>query len=139
MLPALELITTLATEEEGEDGDHSLHEEASTTRRYLRAARAHHMLLILDIQPGYASFIDEARRLEPFLKQPDVSLALDPEWSLTPPQLPCCMQDAQGRGGAEPVQQPWLQWPDVLDADTWSICVIGCVNCSRGWHPPHLS
>jgi hypothetical protein len=88
VLPALELITTLATEEEGEDGDHSLHEETATTRRYLHAARTHHMLLILDIQPGYASFIDEARRLEPFLKQPDVSLALDPEWSLTPPQLP---------------------------------------------------
>ncbi len=88
VLPALELITTLATAEEGEDGDHSLHEETATTRRYLRAARAHHMLLILDIQPGYATFIEEARRLEPFLKQPDVSLALDPEWSLTPPALP---------------------------------------------------
>jgi hypothetical protein len=84
----LELITTLATEEAGEDGDHALHEETSTTRRYLRTARAHHMLLILDIQPGYGSFIDEARRLEPFLKQPDDSLALDPEWSLEPPVLP---------------------------------------------------
>ena len=88
MLPALELITTLAIGEAGEDGTHALHEEASTIRRYLRAARAHNMLLILDIQPGYASFIDETRRLEPFLKQPDVSLALDPEWSLEPPQLP---------------------------------------------------
>lgn len=88
VLPALELIVTLATAEEGEDGDHSVHEETATTQRYLRAARSHHMLLILDIQPGYASFIDEVRRLEPFLKQPDVSLALDPEWSLTPPALP---------------------------------------------------
>jgi hypothetical protein len=88
VLPALELIATLAIEEAGEDGNHALHEEDSTIRRYLRAARAHHMLLILDIQPGYASFIDEARRLEPFLRQPDVSLALDPEWSLEPPQLP---------------------------------------------------
>jgi hypothetical protein len=88
VLPALELITTLATEEEGEDGDHALREPAATTRRYLRAARAHHMLLILDIQPGYGSFIEEARHLEPFLRQPDVSLAIDPEWSLTPPQLP---------------------------------------------------
>jgi hypothetical protein len=88
VLPALELITTLAIEEPGAGGDHTLHEEPSTIRRYLRAARAHHMLLILDIQPGYAPFIDEVRRLEPFLKQPDVSLALDPEWSLEPPQIP---------------------------------------------------
>ena len=88
VLPAFELISTLVTQEAGENGDHALHEEDSTIRRYLRAARAHEMLLILDIQPGYASFLDEARRLEPFLKQPEVSLALDPEWSMDPPQLP---------------------------------------------------
>ena len=39
-------------------------------------------ILILDIQPGQASFLDEARALEPYLRQPDVSLALDPEWSV---------------------------------------------------------
>lgn len=88
VLPAFELITTLVTQEAGEEGNHALHEETSTVRRYLQAARAHEMLLILDIQPGYASFLDEARRLEPFLKQPEVSLALDPEWSMDPPQLP---------------------------------------------------
>ncbi|HKO38120.1 MAG TPA: hypothetical protein VJU14_07105, partial [Solirubrobacterales bacterium] len=88
VLPAFELISTLVTQEPGEDGNHALHEEASTVRRYLRAARAHEMLLILDVQPGYASFLDEARRLEPFLRQPEVSLALDPEWSMDPPQLP---------------------------------------------------
>jgi hypothetical protein len=88
VLPAFELIATLVTEEAGEEGNHALHEEDATIRRYLRAARAHEMLLILDIQPGYASFLDEARRLEPFLKQPEVSLALDPEWSMDPPQLP---------------------------------------------------
>jgi hypothetical protein len=88
VLPAFELISTLVTQEAGEEGDHALHEEPSVIRRYLRAARAHEMLLILDIQPGYASFLDEARRLEPFLKQPEVSLALDPEWSMEPPQLP---------------------------------------------------
>lgn len=88
VLPAFELIATLVTQEAGEEGDHALHEKASTIRRYLRAARAHEMLLILDIQPGYASFVEEARRLRPFLRQPDVSLALDPEWSMEPPQLP---------------------------------------------------
>ena len=88
VLPALELISTLVVEEPGEDGEYSDHEEASVIRRYLRVARAHKMLLILDIQPGYSSFVAEAKRLEPFLKQPDVSLALDPEWSLDSPVLP---------------------------------------------------
>ncbi len=88
VLPAFELIATLVTQEAGEDGDHALHEDAATVRRYLRAARTHELLLILDIQPGYASFLEEARRLEPFLRQPEVSLALDPEWSMQPPELP---------------------------------------------------
>jgi len=88
VLPAFELIATIVTSEAGDGGDHALRQDPSTIRRYLRAARAHDMLLLLDIQPGYASFAQEAKALEPFLKEPDVSLALDPEWSMDPPQLP---------------------------------------------------
>jgi hypothetical protein len=46
------------------------------------------MLLILDIQPGYAPFMKEVRALRRFLREPDVSVALDPEWSMEPPALP---------------------------------------------------
>jgi hypothetical protein len=88
VLPAFELIAAIVTSEAGEGGDHSIRQEPATIRRYLRAARAHDMLLLLDIQPGYAPFLQEARALERFLKEPDVSLALDPEWSMDPPQLP---------------------------------------------------
>jgi hypothetical protein len=88
VLPALELIAAIVTSEAGDGGDHSIRQEPSTIRRYLRAARAHDMLLLLDIQPGYAPFLQEAKALERFLKEPDVSLALDPEWSMNPPQLP---------------------------------------------------
>ena len=35
---------------------------------------------MLDIQPGQADFLDEVRALERWLVEPDVSLALDPEW-----------------------------------------------------------
>ena len=88
MLPAFELIAAIVTSESGDGGDHSIRQEPATIRRYLRAARAHNMLLLLDIQPGYAPFLQEAEALEQFLKEPDVSLALDPEWSMDPPQLP---------------------------------------------------
>ena len=88
VLPAFELIAAIVTAEAGDGGDHSIRQEPATIRRYLRAARAHDMLLLLDIQPGYAPFLQEARALERFLKEPDVSLALDPEWSMDPPQLP---------------------------------------------------
>jgi hypothetical protein len=88
VLPAFELIAAIVTSESGDGGDHSMRQEPATIRRYLRAARAHKMLTLLDIQPGYAPFLQEAKALEHFLKEPDVSLALDPEWSMDPPQLP---------------------------------------------------
>jgi hypothetical protein len=88
VLPAFELIAAIVTSEAGDGGDHSMRQEPSTIRRYLRAARAHRMLLLLDIQPGYAPFLQETKALEQFLKEPDVSVALDPEWSMDPPQLP---------------------------------------------------
>jgi anti-sigma factor RsiW len=88
VLPAFELIAAIVTSDPGDGGDHSTRQEPKVVRRYLRAARAHKMLLLLDIQPGYAPFLQEAKALERFLKEPDVSLALDPEWSMDPPQLP---------------------------------------------------
>jgi hypothetical protein len=88
VLPAFELIAAIVTSEAGDGGDHSMRQDDSTIRRYLRVARAHKMLLLLDIQPGYAPFLQEAKALEKWLKEPDVGLALDPEWSLKPPLLP---------------------------------------------------
>jgi hypothetical protein len=57
-------------------------------RRYLRAARRHDMLLVLDVQPGRSDFFTETTRLERWLRQPDVGLALDPEWRVTAPEVP---------------------------------------------------
>jgi hypothetical protein len=88
VLPAFELIAAIVTSEPGDGGDHSTRQDDSTIRRYLRAARARRMLLLLDIQPGYAPFLQEAEALERWLREPDVGLALDPEWSLEPPLLP---------------------------------------------------
>jgi hypothetical protein len=88
VLPAFELIAAIVTSEPGDGGDHSMRQDDSTIRRYLRVARAHRMLLLLDIQPGYAPFLEEARALERWLREPDVGLALDPEWSMEPPLLP---------------------------------------------------
>jgi hypothetical protein len=88
VLPAFELIAAIVTSEPGDGGDHSIRQDPGTIRRYLRVARAHRMLLLLDIQPGYAPFLQEAKALERWLEEPDVGLALDPEWSLQPPLLP---------------------------------------------------
>jgi len=81
-LPAFELIATLAQSAPGDDGMHRLRQTDATIARHLRAVRAAKGLLVLDIQPGRADFLDEVKALQKWLVQPDVSLALDPEWSV---------------------------------------------------------
>ena len=88
VLPAFELISTIASNAPGPDDDWADRQPAKTIERYLRAARAQKALLILDIQPGQAEFMDEVRALRRFLVEPDVSLALDPEWSMEEGEVP---------------------------------------------------
>jgi len=102
VLPAFELIAAIVTSESGDGGDHSIRQTPRVIARYLRTARAHKMLLLLDIQPGYAPFLREAKALERFLMQPDVSLALDPEWSMDPGELP---GDSIGETDAETINE----------------------------------
>src|SRR3954466_9046114 len=70
------------------DGNYSHRQPRRVIDRYLKAARAAKALLILDIQPGREDFMDEVRALRPYLEQPDVSLALDPEWKVPAGQVP---------------------------------------------------
>jgi hypothetical protein len=80
VLPVMELLATIAAAAPGDDGKYRIRQDAEVIDRYLRAARRAKALLLLDIQPGHADFLTEARRLERWLKEPDVGLALDPEW-----------------------------------------------------------
>jgi hypothetical protein len=88
VLPALELISTLATAAPGPTGLYRDHLPGRTIDHYLRVARANHALLLLDIQPGRDDFFSETRRLLKWLREPDVGLALDPEWHIGPGQIP---------------------------------------------------
>jgi hypothetical protein len=88
MMPALELIATVARKGPGPDGKHRLRQSGDVIRRYLEAARRIKGLLILDVQPGQSGFPEEVKVLEPYLKEPDVGLALDSEWSVAPPTVP---------------------------------------------------
>jgi hypothetical protein len=88
VLPALELITVIANADPGDDGSYRSRQPNAVIRRYLRAARRHDMLLLLDIQPGRSDFFTETTRLERWLREPDVGLALDPEWRVDEGQVP---------------------------------------------------
>jgi hypothetical protein len=84
---ALELLADVANRDPGMDGLYRTRQPASVIRRYLAVARRAKALLLLDIQPGHADFLTETRHLDRWLREPDVGLALDPEWH-TPGAVP---------------------------------------------------
>ena len=88
VLPAMELIATIVQAAPGTDGRYRVRQTADVIDQYLAAARRVHALLILDIQPGRSPFMDEVRAYRHWLRLPDVGLALDPEWSMRPGQVP---------------------------------------------------
>lgn len=86
-LPTFELIVSLATSGPGPDGDYSAPSSREQIQPWLDAARANGVYLLLDLQPGRTDFLTEAQRYEDLLREPDVGLALDPEWRLGPDQV----------------------------------------------------
>jgi hypothetical protein len=84
---AFELLADVANHDPGRDGLYRTRQPPSVVRRYLAAARRAKALLLLDIQPGHADFVAETRHLDRWLREPDVGLALDPEWH-TPGAVP---------------------------------------------------
>lgn len=88
ILPTYELITFMARASPQPNGTYSSRLSNSEIQDYLNVVREHHGLLILDIQPGRGNFLTEAQTLTPFLTQPDVALALDPEWQASMKNVP---------------------------------------------------
>ena len=84
----MELIAVAAAAHPGEGERYNTRQDDAVIRRYLRAAREAKALLVLDIQPGRSDFFTEATRLERWLQEPDVGLALDPEWRMGPGEVP---------------------------------------------------
>jgi hypothetical protein len=102
VVPAIHLTAVRATDEPGDDGLYRTRESADTIRMYLDAARSIDAQLILDVRPGRARWIDELRRLRPFLAEPDVGISLDPEWKTGPSGVP---GEQVGQIGATTVNQ----------------------------------
>ena len=87
-LGAFELIASVAQSSAGADGDYSAPTPLADLQAWINVGRANGLLVILDIQPGRSSFVDEVKRYESLLRQPGVGLALDPEWRMGPNEVP---------------------------------------------------
>jgi hypothetical protein len=88
VVPAFEIIATVAQGSPGPDGLYSYETPPSVLASWVREATAAGLYVILDLQPGRADLLTQAKLYQPLLEQPDVGLALDAEWKLQPGQLP---------------------------------------------------
>ena len=88
LLPVFELIAVVVQSGAGPDGKYRRRVDDSIVNAYLRAARKSKALLLLNIQPGQSDFLTEVKSFESYLREPDVGVALDPEWAMKPKQRP---------------------------------------------------
>lgn len=82
--PVVELIATVVQGSPGSDGLYRKRADDTTVQRYLDQARRLKGMLLLNIQPGHAEFLEEVRAYEHWLAQPGIGIALDPEWAVDP-------------------------------------------------------
>jgi len=88
VLPVFELIATVAHDAPGPNGTYATSADDAVVQQYLDAARAAGALLLIDIQPGAGDFLPAVQYYEKWLVQPDVGIALDPEWAVERGQVP---------------------------------------------------
>jgi hypothetical protein len=80
--PALHLIAVVAQASPGRDGKYRLRMDSALIEQVYAWAVKKKALLFLDLQVAQSTLQAELPRLEPFLKRPDVHLAIDPEFSM---------------------------------------------------------
>ena len=81
MIPAFHLIRAVAQRDPQLDGSYLGRLDAPAIAAYVEAAREHGLLLFLDAQVGWSDPLAEVEVLAPFLAEPFVHLALDPEFA----------------------------------------------------------
>lgn len=91
ILPVLELIAVVVQGAPGSDGKWRRRVPDSVVDEYLQNARKAKAILLLNLQPGHSDFLTEAKHFEKYLTQPEVGLALDPEWAMSGKQKPGAM------------------------------------------------
>lgn len=81
VIAALHLIVDVAQAKPQSDGSYLSNMPLDDVRTYVEIARREGMLLFLDLQIGWGDPVAAVRRLRPFLSEPFVHVALDPEFA----------------------------------------------------------
>jgi nucleotide-binding universal stress UspA family protein len=98
-IPTIEFIASVAQRDPGEDGLYVTQTPKEEIDKYLELAKKNDALLILDVQLGRATVMQEVEILAEYLKEPNVHLAIDTEYSIDEGEIPG--QDLGEVDGAE--------------------------------------
>jgi len=88
VMPAFEVIASVAQSEAGADGTWLAQTDEATIRDYIAFTQANGILLILDIQMGRTTVEDEWAIVAKYMNEPNVHLAIDPEFAMKDDQVP---------------------------------------------------
>jgi hypothetical protein len=157
VIPAFELIASVAQPNAQPDGSYLLDTPAETLDEYAEFTAANDILLILDLQIGRRTVAEEIEGLRPWLELPNVHVALDPEFAMAEGEIP---GDVIGQIDAADVlyAQQWLAElsasagipPKVLIVHQFHYSMIAnkeliapvagvqLVIDSDGWGPPDM-
>jgi hypothetical protein len=86
--PALHLIAVVAAADPGPSGKYRTRMDSALIKRVYGWAKSRNALLFLDVQVGTGTLQQELPRLLPWLKNPDIHLGIDPEFSMKGGQKP---------------------------------------------------
>ena len=82
-IPAFHMVTTIADAYPGDKAVYNHHVPTDTVRSWADVIRAAGGWAVLDIQPAHADLEVELARVESLLREPDVHLAVDPEFKMS--------------------------------------------------------
>lgn len=88
VIPALDYVTPVAQGSPMADGTWRARMPDDSIEHYRNLANTNHMLFFMDMQVARSSVQSEVNAVWPFLEQPGVDLALDPEFDLTRGGIP---------------------------------------------------
>lgn len=88
VIPALDYVTPVVQGSPQANGTWTARMPDDSIEYYRELANSNHMLFFMDMQIGHSTIQNEVNALWPFLEQPGVDLALDPEFDMPPGTIP---------------------------------------------------
>lgn len=113
-VPALDLIYATVQAEPTSNGLYLRYLNDDVVRQYLDLAERYDTQLILDLQIGRGNVAEEVRKIEPYLRNPRVHVAIDPEYAVGPHGVPI---ETPGRISGADINEAQAYLSDLIARD----------------------